>query len=148
VDDRARGAIDLFVAMHRAGKAFHAYGYAQFLAHQSVTWQYLSALGRSVDPFAMVGASFDLHDKIDRAVSLSVSLYIRHGDFVVEGDAMVDDPLPIPGGGANKHFLRWLPEVRTADVDEAIEAIERMTAELCAYESVLDDLQIPRTERH
>ncbi|MBB4764701.1 hypothetical protein ACFQFC_10875 [Amorphoplanes digitatis] len=66
MDDRARGAADLLAAMHRAGKAFRDYGYARFLAHQSVSWRYLSGIGQAVEPFATVGVSFQLHDEIDR----------------------------------------------------------------------------------
>jgi hypothetical protein len=146
MDDRARGAADLLAAMHRAGQAFRAYGYAQYLAHQSVTWKHASGLGHAVEPFATVGVTFQLHDKIDRWVSLSVGLWVRDGDFVVQGDAMVDDPLPIRGGGGNQRFLRELPEVRTGSLDEAIGAVEQMTTTLCGYHSVLDDLQVPRTD--
>ena len=146
MDDRARGATDLLAAMHRAGKAFRTFGYAQFLAHQSVTWQYLGGIGRAGEPFTTVGVSFQLHDKINRWVSLGVGLWARDGEFQVEGDAMVDDPLPTRGGGANQRFLRDPPTVHTADLDEAIEAVERLTAEFCAYESVLDDLGVPRTD--
>jgi hypothetical protein len=147
MDDRARGATDLLAAMHRAGKAFRAYGYAQFLAHQSVTWKYGGALGHAAEPFATIGVSFQLHDKTNRWVSLSVDLWVRDGGFMVEGAAMVDDPLPTRGGGDNQRFLREMPNVQTSNLDEAIEAIERMTTELCAYDSVLDDLGVPRTDR-
>jgi hypothetical protein len=145
MDDRARGATDLLTALHRAGKAFRTYGYAQFLAHQPITWRYASALGHADEPFAAMGVSFHLHDKTDRWVNLSVDLWARDGGFEVEGDATVDDPLPTRGGGANQRFLRELPTVRTSNLDEAIEAVERMTAELCAYDSILDDLGVSRT---
>jgi hypothetical protein len=147
MDDRARGATDLLTALHRAGKAFRAYGHAQYLAHESVTWRYLSALGHADEPFATVGVSFHLHDDMDREISVSVDLWARDGGFTVEGGALMDDPLPTRGGGGNQRFLRELPDVRTNNVDEAIKAVERMTAELCAEDSLLDDLGIARTEK-
>jgi hypothetical protein len=146
MDDRARGATDLLTALHQAGEAFQAYGSAQCLAHQSVTWRYASAFGHAGEPFATMGVSFQLHDKDDRWVSFSVGLWVRDGGFMVQGDAIVDDPQPTRLGGGDQRFLRDLPDIRTSNLDEAIEAIERMTAELCAYDSVLDDLGVPRTD--
>jgi hypothetical protein len=146
MDDRARGATDLLAAMHRAGRVFRAFGSAQSRAHRSVTPRYLSALGHGVDPIAVVGTALQLHDESAREVSLSVVLWARNGGFMVQGDAAVDDPLPTRDGGANQRFLRDLPDVETRDLDEAIAAVERMTAELCAYDSVLDDLGVPRMD--
>lgn len=146
MDDRARGATDLLTALHHAGATFRTYGYAQFLAHQSVRWKFLRAVGHADEPFATVGVSFQLRDELNREVSLGIGLWARDGGFMVEGDASVDDPLPTRGGGGNQRTLRDLPDVRTSDLDEAIEAVERYTAELCAYDSVLDDLGVARTD--
>jgi hypothetical protein len=145
MDDRAQGATDLLTAMHRAGEAFRTFGYAQFLAHQSVRWKYLGGLGHADDPFATVGVSFELRDELNRWVSLDIGLWARDGGFSVEADALFDDPLPTRGGGGNQRFLRDLPDVRTSDLAEALDAVERYATELCAHESVLDDLGVPRT---
>lgn len=145
MDERARGATDLLAALHRTGQAFRTYGYAQFLAHQSVTWKFYGGTGHAVEPFATVGVSFQLGDDLQRWVSMDIGFRARDGGFIVEGDATVDDPLPGRGTSGNQRWLRDLPDVQTSDLDEAIEALERYAAELCAYESVLDDLGVPRT---
>jgi hypothetical protein len=146
MDDLARGATELLTVMHRAGAAFRKFGYAQFLSHQSVELKYGGRIGHAVQPFVTVGVSFQLRDELRRWVSLGVGLWARDGGFEVEADAMVDDPLPTRGGGANQRFLRELPDVRTSSLAEALETVERYATELCAYESVLDDLGVPRTE--
>jgi hypothetical protein len=146
MDDRAQGATDLLTAFHHAGTAFRTYGYAQFLAHQSVGWKFLRAVGHAVEPFATVGVSFQLRDELNREVSLDIGLWARDGGFMVEGDASVDDPLPTRGGSGNQLTLRELPDLHTSNLDEAIEAVKRFTAELCSYDSVLDDLGVARTD--
>lgn len=145
VDDRASGAAALLAALDAAGRSFRQFGYEQFLAHQSVHWEFAGRTGHAVAPCASVGVLFRLQDDQDRQVHLGVSVWVRDHAFEVSGDATVDDPLPVPGGGGNQRFLRDFRDVRTADLDECITAVARYTAELCRYGSVLDELGVSRT---
>lgn len=145
MDDRAGGAVALLTALERAGNAFRRYGYRLFLAHPSVRWNFGGRVGHAVSPCASVGVSFDLRDEQLRQVSLGVDVWVRDGHFEVSASGTVDDPLPAPGAAGNQRFLRDLPEVCTTDLDECIAALDRYTAELCAYVTVLDELGVPRS---
>jgi hypothetical protein len=85
-------------------------------------------------------------DAEDRDVAVGVDVWVRNEAFELTGYASVDDPLPTPGGSGNQRFLRDLPNIRTSDLDECIAVLNRYTAELCSYGSVLDDLGVPRTD--
>lgn len=145
VDERALGAAALLAALDEAGRSFREFGYRLFLTHQSVRWASVGRVGHAVAPCASMGIGF-LIDNADREVSLGVDVWVRDNGFEVTGDATVDDPLPTPSGSGNQRSLRNLPAVVTRDLDECIAVLTRYTAELCAYTSVLDDLQVPRTE--
>jgi hypothetical protein len=84
-------------------------------------------------------------DDEDRDVVLGVEVWVRDQEFEITGYASVDDHLPIRGGSGNQRFLRDLPDIRTTDLDECIAILTRYTAALCSYDSVLDDLGVPRT---
>jgi hypothetical protein len=145
MDPTTEGAAGLLTALHEAAHRFSDFGYTQFLAHQSVPWKQIHSVGRGVAPLAVVGVAFDLRDDDNTEVVLSVSVGFRDNHFEIEGDATFDDPLPTPGGDGNQRFLVDFPTVRTTDLDECLAALHDYTNRLCAYESVLDDLDLPRT---
>lgn len=145
VNVESRGAARLLTALHGAAKSFREFGYAQFMAHQSVGWDQLQRVGIGVDPLAMVGVCFDLDDAESRHVGMSVNVWLRGDAFVLEAHVTVDDPLPERWGAGNQRFLLDLPEVRTEDLDECLTVLRDYTGQLCAYTSVLDDLGVPRT---
>jgi hypothetical protein len=143
IDDRAAGAAALLMALDRAGSSFRRFGYALFLEHQSVRWQFSARVGHCVQPSTSVGVLFRLMDSEDRQAYIGVDVLVRDHQFRVSGHATVDDP--VPGGSGNQRFLRDLPEFRTADLDDCLTVLGKYTAELCAYVSILDDLGVPRT---
>ena len=141
----AQGAIQLMVALHDAAALFREFGYAQFLAHQSVRWRLLNRVGGAVAPIATVGVVFDLNDAEHTEVCLYVDVWWRDDQFVVEGDATVDDPEH--GGTGNQRFLTDLPATQSTSLDECLAALHSYTTRLCSYTSVLDELGVPRTQR-
>ncbi|MFI0445292.1 hypothetical protein [Actinomadura sp. 6N118] len=145
MDHEAAGAAALLTAIDDAAHEFRTFGYARFLEHQSVTWRLLGGTGFADAPGISVGVSFGLNDADERDVSMHIVIRLRDGLFEVSGDAMIDDPGPGRLEGGNQRDLRELPEVRTADLGELIATLKSYTANLCSYDSILDEVRVPRT---
>ncbi len=145
MDPSTEGAVRLLTALHRAAHRFSDFGYAQFLAHQSVRWTLIHSVGNGSAPLARVGVAFDLRDEHNTEVVLSVGMWFRDNRFEIEGDATVDDPLPVPDGAGNQRFLVDLPTIYTSNLDDCLAALDDCTGRLCDRGSDLDDLGVPRT---
>jgi hypothetical protein len=145
MDPTAEGAARLLAALDKAARRFSDFGYAQFLAHQSVGWTLIHSVGNGSAPLASVGVAFDLCDNDNTEVVLSVDMWFRDNQFEIEGDATVADPLPISDGAGNQRFLVDLPTIYTTNLDDCLAVLDDYIGRLCACESVLDDLGVPRT---
>ena len=133
MDSAAGGAARLLSALNDAAVEFRAFGYAQYLAHQAISWREFGRLGGGT--FAL-GVVFDLKDDARTEVCLAATVGFRDDLFVVQADVMVDD-----------RFLHELPDVDTGSLDECVAAVQTCTAWLCSHTSVLDDLGVPTKRR-
>lgn len=131
-------------ALHEAARSFTEFGYAQFVAHYPIRWDRINTIGRGTEPLATIGVVFHLDDADDREVCLAIDLWFRDEQFVVGGEASVDDPHPDKLGAVDQRCLLDLPDIRTPHLNECLAALRDYTARLCSYTSVLDDVGVSR----
>jgi hypothetical protein len=130
LDARSSGAADLLAALNEACEEFQYYGQQIAATHGPLHWELIGRIGRigpGESPFALVGVVL----RYERTtVDLGVDVWVRDGNFEVSGYATID----------GRRMFIDLPDVLTADVDEAIRALREYTRRLCAHRNVLEEV--------
>ena len=130
MDARSSGAAALIAALNEACEDFQMYGQQVASAHGHMHWELIGRIGRigpGESPFALVGVVL----RYERTtVDLGVDVWVRDGNFEVSGYATID----------GRRMFIDLPDVLTADVDEAIRALREYTRKLCAHQNVLEEV--------